>query len=76
MMGIFTIFLDPWDAKIEEKYMPKKNNHTQDSIYMVREFTYIHGVVGISLFSEKKNTECSSTVFLSKTTSKPLSPKK
>ena len=37
MMGIFTKFSDPRDAKIEEKYTPKKNNHTQDSIYMVRQ---------------------------------------
>ena len=66
MIGIFTKFSDPWDAKIEEKYMPKKNNHTQDNIYMVWQFTYIHGVVGISLFSEKKNTKCSSTVFSQK----------
>ena len=33
-----------------------KNNHTQDSIYVVRQFTYVYGVAGISLFSWK-NTE-------------------
>ena len=32
------------------------NNHTQDSIYVVRQFTYVYGVAGISLFSWK-NTE-------------------
>ena len=41
------------------------NNHTQDSIYVVRQFTYVYGVIRISLFSWK-NTECGSTVFLSK----------
>ena len=66
MIGIFTKFSDPWDAKIEEKYMPKKNNHTQDNIYMVWQFIYIHGVVGISLFSEKTNTKWGSTVFSQK----------
>ena len=45
--------------------MPKKNNnHTQDSIYVVWQFAYIHGIAGISLFS-RKNTKCGSTVFLS-----------
>ena len=45
--------------------MSKKNNHKQDSIYVVWQFAYIHGVAGISLFLGK-NTECSSTIFLSK----------
>jgi len=48
----------------EKKYTQKKNNHTQDSIYVVRQFAYVHRVAGISLFSGK-NTECSSTTFLS-----------
>ena len=51
-----------WDAKIKKKYMPKKNNHTQDSIYVVRQFAYVHGVAGISLLSGKI-TECGSTFF-------------
>ena len=42
----------------------KNNNHTQDSIYVVWQFAYIHGIAGISLFS-RKNTKCGSTVFLS-----------
>ena len=46
--------------------MPKKNNnHTQDSIYVVCQFAYVHGVAGVSLFSVKK-TECDSTFFLPK----------
>ena len=45
-----------------KKNTPKKNNLTQDSIYMVQQFTYVQGVAGISLFS-RKITECSSTVF-------------
>ena len=34
--------------------MLKKNNHKQDSIYVVWQFAYIHGVAGISLFLGKK----------------------
>ena len=45
----------------------KKKNYTQDSIYVIRQFAYVHGVAGISLFS-RKNIECSSTVFSLKTT--------
>ena len=47
-------FPNLWDAKIEKKYIPKKNNHTQDSIYVVQQFTYAHEVAEISLFSRKK----------------------
>ena len=54
----------PMRFKNREKYMLKKNNHTQDSIYVVRQFAYVHEVTGISLFSGK-NTKCGSTVFLS-----------
>ena len=55
--------LIPVRCKNREKYTPKKNSHTQDRIYVVRELAYIHGVVGISLFS-RKNTECGNTIFL------------
>ena len=35
--------------------MPKKKQlHAQDSIYVVRQFAYVHGVAGISLLSGKK----------------------
>ena len=45
--------------------MPKKKlSHAEDSIYVVRQFAYVHGVAGISLLSGK-NTKCSSTVFQS-----------
>ena len=40
----------------------KKNNHTQDNIYVVRQFAYVHGVVGISLLSGKK-IQSAATVF-------------
>ena len=33
--------------------MPKKNNYTQDSIYVVWQFAYVHRVTGISLLSGK-----------------------
>ena len=54
MMGIHTKFPDLCDAKNREKYMPKRNNHTQDSIYVVRQFAYIHEVAEISLFLGEK----------------------
>ena len=45
--------------------MPKvKQSHAQDSIYVVRQFAYIHRVAGISLLS-KKITMCGYSVFLS-----------
>ena len=50
---------------IYAKEKNNNNNHTQNNIYVVRQFTYVYGVAGISLFSWK-NTECGSTVFLSK----------
>ena len=50
---------------MEKKYTPKKNNHTQDNIYVVWQFAYIHRVAGISLFLVK-NTKCGSMIFLSK----------
>ena len=45
--------------------MPKvKQSHAQDSIYVVRQFAYVHRVAGISLLS-KKITMCGYSVFLS-----------
>ena len=65
-MGICMKFSDLWyGKKNREKYMSKKNKHTQDSIYVIRQFAYVHRVAGVSLFS-RKNTECGSTFFLSK----------
>ena len=64
LMGMYMKFPDLQDAKIEKKHVPKKNNHTQDSIYVIQQFFYFHGVAGISLFS-RKITKCDYTVFLS-----------
>ena len=36
-----------------ENTRQRKQSHAQDNIYMVRQFAYIHGVVGISLLSGK-----------------------
>ena len=47
MIEIYTKFSNLWDAKNREKYTPKKNNHTQDSIYVIRQFAYVHRVAGI-----------------------------
>ena len=42
--------------KNRENTRQRKQSHTQDNIYVVRQFAYIHGVAGISLLSGK-NTE-------------------
>ena len=47
-----------------KKYASKKNNHTQDNIYVVLQFTYVYRVAGISLLS-RKNTKRGSSVFFS-----------
>ena len=44
--------------------MPKKINHTQNSIYVVRQFAYIHGVAGISLFSKKKQSHAQDNIYV------------
>ena len=41
------------NKKIEKIHVKEKQSHAQDNIYMVRQFTYIHGVAGISLLSGK-----------------------
>ena len=69
-MGISTKFPNQRDAKIEKKYILKKNNHTQDSIYVIRQIAYVHGVARISLFLGK-NTRRSSSVFSLKNNIKP-----
>ena len=54
------------NKKNKENKTPKvKQSHAQDSIYVVRQFAYVHRVVGISLLS-KKITMCGYSVFLSK----------
>ena len=40
--------------KIEKTYTKEKQSHAQDSVYVVRQFAYLHGVAGISLLSGKK----------------------
>ena len=52
------------NKKIEKTHAKEKQSHTQDNIYVIRQFAYVNGVVGISLLLGK-NTKCSSTVFLS-----------
>ena len=57
-------------CKNREKYALKKNNHTQDSIYVVRQFAYAYGIAGISLFSGKIQNTAIQFSFL-KTNIKP-----
>ena len=37
-----------------ENTRQRKQSHTQDNIYVVRQFAYVHGVAGISLLLKKK----------------------
>ena len=62
MKGINTKFTNLWDAKIEKNMCQRI---TQDNIYVVRQFAYVHGVVGISLFI-RKNYKMQQYSFLSK----------
>ena len=65
MLGIQPKFQTCEKQKNRENKTPKeKQSHTQDNIYMVQQFTYVHKVAGISLLS-KKITTCSYSVFLS-----------
>ena len=50
MLGIQSKFQTWEKQKNKEKKMPKeKQSHAQDSIYVVRQFAYVHRVAGISL---------------------------
>ena len=65
MLGIQPKFQTCEKQKNRENKMPKvKQSHTQDSIYVVRQFAYVHRVAGISLLS-KKITMSGYSVFLS-----------
>ena len=50
--------------KKKKPHAKEKQSHTQDSIYVIWQFAYIHRVAGISLLS-RKNIKCGSTVFQS-----------
>ena len=65
MLGIQPKFQTCEKQKNKENKTPKvKQSHAQDSIYVVRQFAYVHRVTGISLLS-KKITMCGYNVFLS-----------
>ena len=50
MLGIQLKFQTCEKQKNREKKTPKeKQSHAQDSIYVVRQFAYVHRVAGISL---------------------------
>ena len=54
MLGIQLKFQTCEKQKNRENKTPKvKQSHAQDSIYVVRQFAYVHGVAGISLLSGK-----------------------
>ena len=53
------------NKKIEKNTRQRKKQlHAQDSIYVVRQFAYVHGIARISLLSEK-NTKVRLQFFLS-----------
>ena len=56
VMGICTILKHVRCKNREKNTSKEKNNntHTQNSIYMIWQFAYVHGVTKISLFSRKK----------------------
>ena len=65
MLGIQPKFQTCEKQKNKENKAPKvKQSHAQDSIYVVRQFAYVHRVAGISLLSNKI-TMCGYSVFLS-----------
>ena len=65
MLGIQPKFQTCVKQKNRENKTPKvKQSHAQDSIYVIRQFAYVHRVAGISLLS-KKITMCGYSVFLS-----------
>ena len=41
------------NKKIEKTHAKEKQSHAQENIYIIRQFAYVHGVVGISLLSGK-----------------------
>ena len=48
----------------EKKMLKEKQSHAQDSIYVVRQFAYVHRVAGISLLSGKKKIQDEATIIL------------
>ena len=65
MLGIQLKFQTYEKQKNKENKTPKeKQLHAQDSIYMVRQFAYVHRVAGILLLS-KKITMCGYNIFIS-----------
>ena len=64
MLGIQPKFQICEKQKNRENKTPKvKQSPAQDSIYVVRQFAYVHRIAGISLLS-KKITMCGYSVFL------------
>ena len=51
------------NKKNRENTRQRKQSHTQDNIFVVRQFAYVHGIAGILLLSGK-NTECGYSIFI------------
>ena len=55
------------NKKIEKTHAKEKQSHAQNNIYVIRQFTYVHGVVEISLLLGKKKIQSAVIVFHSLT---------
>ena len=56
--------------KNRENTCQRKKSHAQDSVYVVRQFAYIHGFAGISLLSGKIQSAATVFTLTFKTTNK------
>jgi len=64
-VGNLTKIPNLWETKrIEKTHAKEKQSHAQNSIYVVRQFIYIHGVAEISLLSGKKKIQDAATIIL------------
>ena len=58
------IEFQPVRNKNRENTRQSKQSNTQDNIYVVRQFSYVHRVAGISLLSGKKKIQDEATIIL------------
>ena len=63
-VGNFTEIPTCEKQKIKKAHAKEKQSHTQDSIYVVRQFAYVHEVAKILLLSGKKKIQDVATIIL------------
>ena len=64
IVGNESEILNLWETKNKENTRQNKQSHTQDNIYVVRQFAYIHEIARILLLLGK-NTKCGYSVSVS-----------